>query len=471
MTTINYILNQLALIDFEGKGESFIEARFLTPLLECLGYDKHKDYEVIRHGDEGSSFKLKYPPVEKGAKSVKHYEPDYIPTIRKKVFWIIEAKSPRDITYPFHFRYIVQGLQYCIHPEIQARYMVLSNGKNTSIYDSHISPFEDKNIYEPIFSFAATELSQKWSELYKILSVEKIRDLLEDELKQAYEKLASSSLDSRYPSRLLSKIKINEGKISHQIDFYVAELYVKEKDRNYEEHQEKLQNLDADSLFLRMNRPLGRGKTEADYFVEKSFSGDNSQELFTKLIDDWERQSIFRKGQTYVALCVLYKLCPERSTRAQIISFLDENKDKELNLLNQVECLFLRITRKLLIIKAYPSFREEIKAYLENVAELIKFVHMPTALKKAFFEEILFNSMVLSQLLTLDSQKLENLRRKLEKVESQIETDFQLARQSMTMDEIQHGGFEYYGLDRKHFAFRNIMEKRLCWISPSDSTI
>src|SRR5919202_6911922 len=101
MNDIFLILNQLALIDFEGKGESFVEARFLTPLLECLGYDKHKDYEVIRHGDEGSSFKLKYPPVEKGAKSVKHYNPDYMPTIRKKVFWIIEAKSPKAITYPF----------------------------------------------------------------------------------------------------------------------------------------------------------------------------------------------------------------------------------------------------------------------------------------------------------------------------------------------------------------------------------
>jgi len=461
MNDIFLILNQLACIDFEGKGESFIEAKFLTPLLECLGYDKHKDYEVIRHGDEGSSFKLKYPPVNKGAKSVKHYNPDYIPTIRKKVFWIIEAKSPKAITYPFAYNYVVQGLQYCIHPEIQARYMVLTNGKNTSIYDSHISPFEDKDIYEPIFSFAATELLEKWSELYKILSVEKIRDLLEDELKQAYEKLAYSSLDSRYPSRLLSKIKVNEGKISHQIDCQVAELYVKEKNRNYEEHQKELQNLDADTLFLRMNLPLGGGKPEADYFVEKSFSEDNSQELFTKLIDDWERQSIFRKGQTYVALCVLYKLCSERSTSGQIISFLFENRDKDLNLLNQVECLFLRITRKLLIIKAYPSFREEIKAYLENVPELIKFVHTPSALKETYFEEILFNSVHFRQLLTFDSKKLENLRRELEKVESQIETHFQLARQSMTIDEIQHGGFEFYGLDRKHSAFRNIMEKRL----------
>lgn len=461
MNDIFLRLNQLALIDFEGKGESFIEARFLTPLLEYLGYDKHKDYEVIRHGDEGSSFKLKYPPVEKGAERVKHYHPDYIPTIRKKVFWIVEAKSPKNITYPFDYNYIVQGLQYCIHPEIQARYMVLTNGKNTSIYDSHISAFEDKNIYEPIFSFAATELLQKWSELYKILSVEKIRHLLEDELKQAYEKLASSSLDSRYPSYLSNKMNVNEGKISHQIDCKVARIYVKEKDRSYEEYQKQLQDLDSESLFFKMDLPGRGGKTEADYFVEKYFSGDNAQELFTKLIDDWDRQSIFRKEQTYIALCVLYKLCSERSIRRQIIDFLDENKDKELNLLNQVECISLRILRKLLIIKVYPLFREEIKAYLEDVPERIKFVHTPSPLKETFYDEILSHHLSFHHLLTLDFQKLENLKKKLDKVESEIETDFQLAQQSMTIDDMLVGGFEYYGLDGKHSTFRNIMERRL----------
>jgi hypothetical protein len=457
-------LNQLARIDFEGKGESFIETRFLTPLLEYLGYDKDKDYEVIRHGVEGSSFKLKYPPVEKGAERVKHYHPDYIPTIRKKVFWIMEAKSPKNISYPFDYNYIVQGLQYCIHPEIQARYMVLSNGKNTSIYDSHISAFEDKNIYEPIFSFAATELLQKWSELYNILSVGKIRHLLEDELKQAYEKLASSSLDSRYPSYLSNKINVNEGKISHQIDCKVARIYVKEKDRSYEEYQKQLQNLDSESLFFKMDLPPRGGKTEADYFVEKYFSGDNAQELFTKLIDNWDRQSIFRKEQTYIALCVLYKLCYERSKRSirrQIIDFLDENKDKELNLLNQVECISLRILRKLLIINVYPSFREEIKAYLENVPELIKFVHTPSPLEETFFYEILSHSLSFHHLLTLDFQQLENLKIKLDKVESEIETYFQLAQQSMTIDDMVVGGFEYYGLDGKHSTFRNIMERRL----------
>ncbi len=110
---------------------------YITPLLELLGYEAHKDYEVIRHGDDGSSFKLKYPPVEKGAAREKSYNPDYIPTIRKKAFWIIEAKSPKTVGYPFGYEYLVQGLQYCIHPEIQAKYLLVSNGVASAVYDAH----------------------------------------------------------------------------------------------------------------------------------------------------------------------------------------------------------------------------------------------------------------------------------------------------------------------------------------------
>ena len=66
------MIKQLETLDFSGKGEAFVESMYITPLLALLGYDAHRDYEVIRHGDDGSSFKLKYPPVEKGAVRVKH---------------------------------------------------------------------------------------------------------------------------------------------------------------------------------------------------------------------------------------------------------------------------------------------------------------------------------------------------------------------------------------------------------------
>jgi hypothetical protein len=141
MNPLDIRLKQLEALDFSGKAEAFVESRFLTPLLECLGYETHKDYEVLRHGDDGASFKLHYPPVERGAQKVKHYSPDYLPTIRKKMFWIIEAKSPKDVPHPFDVKYLVQGLQYCIHPEIQAQYLLVSNGLVSSVFDAHGAAF------------------------------------------------------------------------------------------------------------------------------------------------------------------------------------------------------------------------------------------------------------------------------------------------------------------------------------------
>jgi hypothetical protein len=53
------------------------------------------------------------------------------------MFWIIEAKSPKGVKYPFDIKYLVQGLQYCIHPEIQAQYLLVSNGLASSLFDAH----------------------------------------------------------------------------------------------------------------------------------------------------------------------------------------------------------------------------------------------------------------------------------------------------------------------------------------------
>ena len=178
-------LKEIVELDFEGKAEAFVEQKFLTPLLKELGYDEHKDYEVRRHGDDGANFKLTYPPVEKGAKRVRSYNPDYIPTIRKKCFWIIEAKSPKDVTYPFDYKYITQGLQYCIHPEIQSKYLVLSNWKNTAIYDAFNKIYYGENIYDPIFEFSNDEIS-----LIKCRKLNKKEDV--------YIGIASMELEEKY---------------------------------------------------------------------------------------------------------------------------------------------------------------------------------------------------------------------------------------------------------------------------------
>lgn len=49
MLPIQEALRDLEMLDFGGKGEAFVESRFLTPLLQCLGYEAGPYPEAIVH--------------------------------------------------------------------------------------------------------------------------------------------------------------------------------------------------------------------------------------------------------------------------------------------------------------------------------------------------------------------------------------------------------------------------------------
>jgi hypothetical protein len=310
-------LQAIATTDFSGKGEAFVEARFLTPLLMYLGYETHKDYEVRRHGDAGTSFKLHYPPVEMGATRVKHYNPDYLPTIRKKMFWIIEAKSPRYVNFPFDSSFVVQGLQYCIHPEIQANYLLLTNGENSAVYDAHASVFFGSDPYKPILTFRSVDVVTRWKEIFDLLSAEKVRAGVERDLKAMYDKLSLSSLDKEYPQRLLRQIGATAGDHSQAIERHVMKLYVERDDAQTEAWRYELEKFSADQVFGLMDAPLGAGmKTEGTYFVDKQLAAGIAPEVtLMRLTCDFDSQSIFRKEQTFLAACFLHKRICDPSTQ------------------------------------------------------------------------------------------------------------------------------------------------------------
>ena len=250
----------LEYLDFNDKGENYVRENFVVPLLKCLGYDNHKDYEVKRDGDAGISLKLKSPPVERGAKKVKSFNPDYMPTIRKKCFWIIEAKTARDLKYPFDDNFIMQGLQYCIHPEIRAKYLVLTNGLYTNVYDSFSRIYDGGDIYEPILTFCNTEISLKWNEIYQLLSAEKIRKFIEDDVLNMYEKVVSSSLDYEYPQRMLNRIEEISKDASLSISEHISRLRYEVVMQSLQNQQKENAVSSIEDLDFQMDLPLIGGK-------------------------------------------------------------------------------------------------------------------------------------------------------------------------------------------------------------------
>jgi hypothetical protein len=458
MTPIQERRKQLEQLDFSGKGEAFVESRFITPLLECLGYETHKDYEVFRHGDDGASFKLQYPPVEKGAVKVKHYHPDYVPTIRKKMFWIVEAKSAKEVPHPFDLKYLVQGLQYCIHPEIQAKYLLVSNGLMSSVFDAHGSVFLEKEMYEPILEFKASDLTSRWSEIYELLAVERLRTRIEADLKVMYDKLCLSSLDKNYPADLIRRIGADSHENAEKIAKTVNRLFVEGMNQETAEWRHVMETLDVDETFASMDHPMPPAHTHAHYFLDKCLKkGDTHADILQRLIHDFDRQSIFRKEQTFLAACMLYLRTEDSATKETAKAFLDRYGDADLPLLNQVECAFLRLTRKRNVLSVYPQLRERIAKDMESAPELIRFVQPPSAYSMSYATEIFQHHQTFEKLKQLPEQELQRLLDMLLLAEAEIQKDFKAARKKLPDSEKQILGFEIYGEGGRHYSFKGIL--------------
>ena len=450
------LLEELVRLDFTGRSEAFVESHFLTPLLQCLGYEQHKDYEVLIHGDDGMSFKLTYPPVEKGAKPIKHYNPDYIPTIRKKAFWIIEAKSPKDTAYPFEYKYIVQGLQYCIHPEIQANFLVISNGIDTCVYDPYSATYLDGSFYEPILHFKYFDLIVEWKNIFNLLSNENVRKRVEEKLILHYEKLASSSFDKNYPKYLHYRIGENIHKISMEIEKHCNHLKVKNMDEDRKNYLEHLYSLSTNELYKYFDFPLGPREGEASIYIKKRLMEVTPGQIFSELTSDFETQSIFHKENTFLALALLsYKA--DYDEKQKILEWLLDRKDGILNQLNTTETTLLRLTRKQFIINLYPKLRVKFKKELENAPEIIKFVNTPSTLNATLPFEIFLHEEQFRLLKTMDESSLAKLNDELLVIEKNIEEQFQEAYKNLSPTESQIGGYEWYGYNATHYAFRNIL--------------
>ncbi|MBD1924241.1 type I restriction enzyme HsdR N-terminal domain-containing protein [Microcoleus sp. FACHB-831] len=158
-------LSRLSNFDFNDWNENDVREEFIQPLLKLLGYRKNTDYDINRE----EKHQLHKPFLMVGRKRI---DIDYALLVRKKQFWIIEAKpsSPRQIEE----KSIFQAHLYALHPEVNARYFAVINGWNIVVYDS-------RNIdeaYQPILNISSTELPQKFLMLNKILGAKNLLPML-----------------------------------------------------------------------------------------------------------------------------------------------------------------------------------------------------------------------------------------------------------------------------------------------------
>jgi hypothetical protein len=220
-----------------------------------------------------------------------------------------------------------------------------------------------------------------------------------------------------------------------------------------------MEQADAAQVFRLMDLPLPPGPTaEGHYFVEKSLAaGVPAEKVFRKLTEDFDRQRIFRKLQSWVALCALWYRTQDDAVKASCRAFFDRYKDADLPLLNQVECALLRLTRKISILSLYPPLRQRLQKELATAPELIRFVRPPTAANLMYALELLQNHQMFEKIRVLSEAQLRDRLAELLKTEAGLEEDFWKARAALPDAEKEIGGFETYGVGGKPYAFKNIL--------------
>lgn len=229
-------------------------------------------------------------------------------------------------------------------------------------------------------------------------------------------------------------------------------------DRRALQWQDDVEALSTTQVFALMDFPLREGLSEAHVFIDKSLSTRLPEiQIFDQLTYDYEDQSIFRKEQSCVAICVLHQRALDAAVKDKCRAFLERVADGTLPLLNQVECAFLRVVRKLSIMSRHPPLRDKIADRLKAAPELERFVG-PLSAIDANNTELALHNLKLTELRSLTPEQLETELAGILKIEKAMEGDVTAARDKLSGSEAPVGGFEYYGVNGRHDGFRNIIK-------------
>lgn len=257
-------LDRWCSLDFSDWNESDIREEFIAPLLRVLGYSKGTVNNVIRE----KSLRLAQPFHRIGRKRVTI---DYIPTVRLKNFWIIEAKpgNKREMDYGD----LLQAHLYAIHPEIQSRFIVLINGWEIRVYDSlTVNSWE-----EPLFICSQKDCHDTFPELKSMLGAKEmltyvrqrvltlLKDSFEVELDESKLKSFTSEIN-RLANDMLPIVRKN-----------AREFQLAAWKEWTEKEREELRNKDIKLLLVNMDIPTDARPMIAEIFVERVLSANKKE--------------------------------------------------------------------------------------------------------------------------------------------------------------------------------------------------
>jgi len=281
--------------DFTDWNEIDIREDFIAPLLNLLGYAKNTVDNIIR--EQSLNLQEKYHRIGR-----KQIEIDYIPTLRLKKFWIIEAKPGKD--KDMNFGDLLQAHFYAIHPEINARFIVMINGWEIRVYDALVANTWDD--YLCLCTQKNCELN--FNELVQILGSKSMTAYLRKYILATVKESLMVEVDVQKAEELKSDV----------FKIYMDTLPVIRKNaddlkmqwwRKAEKNEaEWLKTMTLEHLFIFMDRPTdARGMYGMELARRiKEIEGEERHKLYRKMIQICygRPHNVFRV-QCIVALCGL----------------------------------------------------------------------------------------------------------------------------------------------------------------------
>lgn len=125
--------------------------------------------------------------------------------------------------------------------------------------------------------------------------------------------------------------------------------------------------------------------------------------------------------------------------------------------MNQVECALLRLARKRNVLFLYPALRPQIAKVLESTPEIERSVDPPNSYSLTYAAEVGQHRRSFELLTTVPEEQLSSLLAEALDAEAKINDHFWDARKNLTDTEKQMLGFEIYGDEGRHYAFKGIV--------------